>query len=86
MKIFVAIVLLIAAVAALPLETEERVTVDVVPHPEGVAADALSNIAADIAAISVEKLLYVADHVDYIETNAPTKIKGLKMVLDYAHG
>lgn len=82
MKIFVAIALLIATVAALPLETAERKTEAVAAQPEGVASDILSGIAADIAAIDTMNLLTVAGKVGDFEGTAPGAIVGLQAALD----
>lgn len=82
MKIFVAIALLIATVAALPLETAERMTEAIAAQPEGVASDVLSGIAAQISAIDTSNLMTVASKVGDFEGTAPGAIEGIQAALD----
>ena len=81
MKIFVAIVLLIATVAALPLETAERATEAVAAHPEGEASDALRGWADAIEMIDTAPIMVLSDKVGAFEDNVGYAIEGLNVLI-----
>jgi len=84
MKMFIAFALLIATVAALPMETAERSTKQLVAQAEGEAAEALSKIVADVKAIDTELLEALAVKVEGVEDNVAQKITDLQEALNAA--
>ena len=81
MKMFIAFALLIATVAALPMETAERSTKQLVAEPEGTAADALSAISGTVSAITTTDLDALATKVGGIETDVPAAVSALVSAL-----
>jgi len=77
MKMFIAFALLIATVAALPMDTAERSTKQLVAEPEGTAADALSAISGTVSAITTTDLDALATKVGGIETDVPAAVTAL---------
>merc|ERR1712045_263531 len=81
MKMFIAFALLIATVAALPMDTAERSTKQLVAEPEGTASDALSAISGTVADISTADLDALATKVGGIETDVPAAVSALVSAL-----
>jgi hypothetical protein len=81
MKMFIAIALLIATVAALPMETAERSTKALVAEPEGAAQGALVAIAKSVTAISTSDLDDLAGKVGGLEDSIPAAVSALEAAL-----
>ena len=91
MKMFIAFALLIATVAALPMETEERRALKGRPEPSmdnplgvpatGPAETALAGLSDDIAGIDTKALDDLAKQVGDLETDIPDAIEKLEGVL-----
>jgi len=77
MKMFIAFALLIATVAALPMETAERSTKALVAEPEGAAQTALEAISGTVSAITTTDLDALAAKVGTVETDVPAAVTGL---------
>merc|ERR1712001_252897 len=77
MKMFIAFSLLIATVTALPMDTAERSTKQLVAEPEGAAADALSAISQTVLDITTTDLDALATKVGGIETDVPAAVTAL---------
>jgi len=78
MKMFIAFALLIATVAAFPMETAERSTKGLVAEPEGDAQTALEAISKSIGAIDASDLDALATKVGGLETNIPAAVSALE--------
>jgi len=81
MKMFIAFALLIATVAALPLETERK-TENIVAQPEGVASDAISAIAGTIDALDTTGIMTLAGLVGDFEGTAPGAVASVQAAID----
>jgi len=81
---FIAFALLIATVAALPMETAERSTKQLVAEPEGIAKDELVKIKDSIAAIETTDLGNLADKVGTVEESVPLAVTALVEALKNA--
>jgi len=81
---FIAFALLIATVAALPMETAERSTKQLVAQAEGEAQLALNNIATSVGEIDVSALTDLATKVGGIEDDVPAKVEELKLAISAA--
>jgi len=81
---FIAFALLIATVAALPMETAERSTKQLVAQAEGDAQTALEKIVADVSGIDTAALTALAGKVGGIEDTVPVKITELQTAIDAA--
>jgi len=89
MKMFIAFALLIATVAALPMETEERMAkpkskappTKLAPAQAGPAETALAGLSDDIAGIDTKALDDLAKQVGDLETDIPDAIEKLEGVL-----
>jgi len=82
MKMFIAFALLIATVAALPVETERRTSEKIVAQPEGVASDAISAIAATIDALDISGITTLAGKVGDFEGTAPGAVAAVQAAMD----
>jgi len=81
---FIAFALLIATVAALPMETAERSTKQLVAQAEGDAAIALSKIVTSVGEIDTQPLTDLAEKVGGIEDDVPLKIADLQTAINAA--
>jgi len=81
---FIAFALLIATVAALPMETAERSTKQLVAQAEGDAQNALEKIVSDVSGIDTGALTTLAVKVGGIEDTVPVKITELQTAIDAA--
>jgi len=81
---FIAFALLIATVAALPMETAERSTKQLVAQAEGDAQNALEKIVSDVSGINTDALTALAGKVGGIEDTVAVKITELQTALDAA--
>jgi len=77
MKMFIAFALLIATVAALPMETAERSTKELVAQAEGDAENALNGISQSVKDIDTVALETLAGKVGGIETEVPKAVEAL---------
>jgi len=82
MKMFIAFALLIATVAALPVETERKTAEKIVAQPEGVASDAISAIAATIDALDTSGVTALAEKVGGFEDTAPGAVESVQAAID----
>merc|ERR1739847_187972 len=81
MKMFIAFALLIATVAALPMDAAERSTKQLVAESEGTAADALSAISGTVSAITTTDLDALTTKVGGMETDVPAAVSALVSAL-----
>ena len=82
MKMFIAFALLIATVAALPMETERKTAEKIVAQPEGVASEAISAIAATIDALDTTGIMTLAGKVGDFEDTAPGAVDAVTAAID----